>query len=389
MSVTDKTIPAGTTIPTDTAIAIDEVAQQPATEDGGAPPIVDALFAAALGTGELAVIHLGRELGIYAAMRDAGFATPSEIAGRAGIDDRYTREWLEHQAVAGIVEVDDPSRGPDDRRYALPEVHAAALLDEEDPTYVGAMADIVPIVARTLGLVTDAFRAGGGVPFAAYGLHDMQAGFTRPMFAHSLVDEWLPALGTVHDRLAAGEALRVADFGCGEGWAAIYLAEAFPAVHVDGFDLDDASIAAARRNAAARGVDNRVRFEVRDVTGPDMESGYDLVWACEVVHDLSDPVSALRAMRRATGDRGTVLIIDERADETLQPNGDPLQRLLYVFSILHCLPVGRSGEHSAGTGTVMRPATLRRYATDAGFTDVEVLDIDHPMFRFYRLGDAR
>jgi SAM-dependent methyltransferase len=371
------------------AVAETPTTQAPAHAHTTTPPIVDALIGAALGTGELTVAHLGRELGIYAAMRDTGPRTAAEVASRAGIDARYTRELLEHQAVAGIVEVEDPSLDPDARRYALPAAHAAALLDEEDPTYVGAMADIVPIIARTLDLVTEAFRTGHGVPFAAYGLHDMQAGFTRPMFANSLVAEWLPALGDVHERLVAGEPLRVADFGCGEGWAAIYLAQAYPAVRVDGFDLDDASVAAARRNAAARGVDDRVRFEVRDVTDPSMPGGYDLVWACEVIHDLGDPVGALAAMRRATGEQGSVLIIDERADETLQPNGDPIQRLLYAFSILHCLPVGRSSEHSVATGTVMRPATLARYAAEAGFTRVDHLGIDHPMFRFYRLGSGR
>jgi SAM-dependent methyltransferase len=249
---------------------------------------------------------------------------------------------------------------------------------------MGALADIPGIVARTLGLVTDAFRTGRGVPFAAYALHDMQAGFTRPMFANSLVDEWLPALPDVDARLRAGEALRIADFGCGEGWAAIYVAEAYPAVTVQGYDLDDASIAAARRHAAERGVADRVRFDVRDVTDPAIEERYDLVWACEVVHDLPDPVRALAAMRRLAGPDGSVLIIDERADETFAATGDPIQRLLYSVSILHCLPAGRDAETSVATGTVMRPATFRGYAQAAGFTDVVELPIDHPMFRFYR-----
>jgi SAM-dependent methyltransferase len=210
----------------------------------------------------------------------------------------------------------------------------------------------------------------------------MQAGFTRPMFATSLVTEWLPALPDVHARLTAGEPLRIADFGCGEGWAGIYLAEAYPAVTVDGFDLDDASIAAARKHAADRGVTDRVHFEVRDITDPDLPSGYDLALACEVIHDLPDPIGALASMRRVTS--GAVLIIDEKAADVFEPTGDPIERLLYAFSILHCLPAGRDAETSAATGTVMRPDVFRGYATQAGFADVETLAIDHPMFRFYR-----
>jgi ubiquinone/menaquinone biosynthesis C-methylase UbiE len=303
---------------------------------------------------------------------------------RIGVDERYAREWLEHQAVAGVVTVDDPGRPADERRYALPEAHAIALLDEEHPAYVGALADIPPIIARTLDQVAGAFRTGAGVPFAAYALHDMQAGFTRPMFANSLTTEWLPALSDVHARLEAGEPLRIADFGCGEGWAGIYIAEAYPHVSVDGLDLDDVSIAAARKHAAERGVADRVHFEVRDVTAASFTGGYDLAIACEVIHDLADPVGALAAMRRVTGDRGAVLIIDERAAETFEPSGDPIERLLYGFSILHCLPAGRDAEASAATGTVMRPNVFAAYARDAGFASVEELRIEHPMFRFYR-----
>jgi SAM-dependent methyltransferase len=343
----------------------------------------DSMFGLALGAAELTVASIGRTLGLYGALRGEAGLTPGELASRAGIDERYAQEWLEHQAVAQVLTVDEPARPAGERRYALPEAHAIALLDEEHPAYVGALADIPPVLARTLEHVTGAFRTGAGVPFAAYGVHDMQAGFTRPMFATALVAEWLPALADVHARLEAGEALGVADFGCGEGWAGIYLAEAYPNVTVDGFDLDDASIAAARKHAADRGVADRVRFEVRDITDPGLPLGYDLAFACEVIHDLPDPVGALASMRRVAGG-GAVLVIDEKAADAFLPTGDPIERLLYAFSILHCLPAGRDAETSAATGTVMRPDVFRRYAVQAGFSDVLTLPIDHPMFRFYQ-----
>ncbi|MGQ0432357.1 MAG: class I SAM-dependent methyltransferase [Microthrixaceae bacterium] len=281
--------------------------------------------------------------------------------------------------------MEDASADPADRRYSLPEAHAVVLLDMEHPAYSGALADVVGPIVRSLDLVADAFRSGQGVPFAAYGLHDMQAAFTRPMFANSLVAEWVPALTDIQARLDAGESLRVADFGSGEGWAGIYLAEAYPNVRVDGFDLDDASVAQARKNAAERGVGDRAHFEVRDVTDPAFAGTYDLVMATEVIHDLADPVDALAAMRRITADAGAVLIIDENAAESFEAPADPVQRLLYAFSVLHCLPAGRTHEHSAATGTVMRPATFEGYVRAAGFDRVEQLPIENPVFRFYRL----
>jgi 2-polyprenyl-3-methyl-5-hydroxy-6-metoxy-1,4-benzoquinol methylase len=345
----------------------------------------DQVVGAALGAVELTVAHFGRRLGLYGALREAaGGLTAPELAQAAGIDARYAREWLEHQAVAGVLTVDDEHAAPDDRRFALPDAHAIAMLDEEHPAYVGALIELPSVIARTLDDLTDAFRTGAGIPFAAYAVHDLQAGMTRPMFANSLVDEWLPALPDIHGRLEAGETLRILDVGCGEGWAAIYIAEAYPAVTVHGVDLDDVSIAAARRHAAARGVADRVTFDVADVAGASTGERYDLALACEVVHDLADPVSVLDAMRRVTDD-GAVFIIDENADEHFTASGDPIQRLLYSFSILHCLPAGRHGDESVATGTVMRPDTFRSYATSAGFARVEQLPLEHPMFRFYRL----
>ena len=345
----------------------------------------EGLFGAGLQYIELTLTHLGRRLGLYEALRGSA-RTAGELASAAGIDSRYAREWLEQQTFAGTLTVDDPTAASDERRFSLPEEHAIVLLDEEHPAYTGALADVVSPVVLTFEPLLDAFRSGKGVAFADYHLHDMQAGFTRPMFANDLVSSWIPGLPDIQARLEAGEALRVADIGCGEGWAGIYLAEAHPHITVDGFDLDDASIAQARKHASERGVADRVRFEVQDVTDTSFGRQYDLVLAIEMVHDLADPVDALAAMDRISRPDGAVLVIDENAAEAFAPDGDEIQRLLYAFSVLHCLPAGRSHEHSAATGTVMRPDTFEGYATAAGFKTVTVLPVEHPFFRFYSLG---
>ena len=62
-----------------------------------------------------------------------------------------------------------------------------------------------------------------------------------------------------------------------------------------------------------------------------------------------------------------------------------VEGLMYGFSVLHCLPAGMVEQPSAATGTVMRPDTLRKYALEAGFRDVEILPIENFFFRFYRL----
>ena len=90
-------------------------------------------------------------------------------------------------------------------------------------------------------------------------------------------------------------------------------------------------------------------------------------------------------MRQLAGERGAVLVVDERVGDTFTAAGNEVEWMMYGWSILHCLPVGMADTPSAETGTVLRPDTLRRYAGEAGFRRTEILPIDNLFFRFYRL----
>jgi 2-polyprenyl-3-methyl-5-hydroxy-6-metoxy-1,4-benzoquinol methylase len=343
------------------------------------------LIESCVAAGELVTVDLGRSLGLYAALT-ARPQTAPELAASTGVHPRYAREWLEQQAVAGILEVTEDGEG-DTRRFALPVEHAVPLLEEESLAYVGAISGIPESISKTVGALRDAFRVGGGVPYAAYEIHDLQAAFNRPAFTNQLVSAWLPAVPGLVERLEADGAEAV-EVGCGEGWAAIALAKAFPNLRVFALDNDEASIVAARRHAGAAGVQERVRFEVCDVSDPIDPAHvgrYDLACAFEMLHDVADPIGVLRNARASLKPGGAVLIMDERTEEEFTAPGELLERFFYMASVLHCLPVGMATQPSAGTGTVMRPATLRRYAVDAGFADVTVLPIEHEMFRFYSL----
>jgi len=146
---------------------------------------------------------------------------------------------------------------------------------------------------------------------------------------------------------------------------------------VDGFDLDAPSIEKANQNARAYGIADRVKFAVRDAADPGLNGKYDLVVAFECIHDLSNPVAALKAMRNLAGSKGMVMVVDERVGESFSASKNDVDWMMYGWSILHCLPVGMADEPTAGTGTVMRPDTLRRYAHEAGFRRVDILPIDN------------
>jgi 2-polyprenyl-3-methyl-5-hydroxy-6-metoxy-1,4-benzoquinol methylase len=350
--------------------------------------LVERIFAATIESFDLFHMYLGERLRLYRALTDAGGATAPELAAGAGIAERYAREWLEQQAVAGILEVTaDPDGDGAARRYRLPAGHAEVLLDGDSLSYMAPLTLGVASLARMLPELVEAFRSGTGLAFDAYGpdLRDSISRLNRPMFLRQLTSEWLPALPELHARLQADPPAHVADVGCGTGWSSIAIALAYPKAVVHGLDLDETSVAEAHRNAAQAGVAERVSFELRDAADPRLAGRFDLVCAFETIHDMADPVAALRAMRALRAVGGVVLVGDEKVADTFTAPGDELERFMYGWSALHCLPSSMVQQPSAATGTVMRTATLRRYARQAGYADAEILPIDHDFWRFYSM----
>jgi 2-polyprenyl-3-methyl-5-hydroxy-6-metoxy-1,4-benzoquinol methylase len=342
----------------------------------------------AAGAFNIFAIYLGDRLGLYRALAEAGPSTAGELAARTGTNARYIREWLEQQTLAGIVQVADETQAPEARRYSLPPGHVEPLIDCQSLNYLVPLAQLLVGAARPMPEILNAYRNGGGVPFAAYGadLREGQSAINYAAFTKQLAAEWLPAMPDVHARLAQVQPpARVADFGCGYGWSSIALAQAYPAIQVDGFDLDEASIERARANAQTNHVADRVHFHVRDAGDPALAGRYDLVTAFETIHDMSNPAGALATMHRLASQHGTVLVVDERVGDTFTAQGNDVEWMMYGWSILHCLPVGMADQPSAATGTVMRADTLRRYAVQAGYQSVEVLPVENFFFRMYRL----
>jgi 2-polyprenyl-3-methyl-5-hydroxy-6-metoxy-1,4-benzoquinol methylase/predicted transcriptional regulator len=349
--------------------------------------LVERIFHSGIAVLEMLSIYVGDKLGLYRALAQSGPSSTSELARAAGIDERYAREWLEQQAVAGLLEVETESADGAKRTYRVAPGHAEVLLDGDSLNYLLPITWAIPGLAATLPALLTAYRRGGGVPYSDYGpeFRNSIALLNRPMFLNQLGSEWLPAMSDVDRRLRADPPARVADVGCGTGWSSIAIAKAYPKVLVDGFDLDEPSIASARVNAAKAGIGDRLTFEARDAAAGGHARTYDLVTAFETIHDMSDPVPVLRAMRALVAPGGAVFVADERVAETFTAPGDELERFMYGWSVLHCLPVGRVDPPALGTGTIMRPEILRRYASQAGFSGVEILPIEHDFWRFYRL----
>jgi SAM-dependent methyltransferase len=349
--------------------------------------LTERLFASFLGGMDMLAMYVGDRLGLYGALAIGGPKTPAELATAAGVHERYAREWLEQQAMSGIVAVDDEQVTDAERRYSLPAEYQDVLVNERSLDFMAPLAQAIVACARPVDALIDAFRDGGGVPYADYGadLHEAQARFTRPMFEQLLASDWLGAVPDIRERLESDPPARVADVACGLGRSSIAIAAGYPKVRVDGIDLDEASIARARELLPGSGVEDRVSFAVRDAADPQLAGGYDLVTIFEALHDMGRPVDVLRAMRGLLADGGAVIVCDERTADRFSLDAGDVERMYYGFSVMHCLPVGMVGEDPAGTGTVMRTDTVARYARDAGFERSEVLPIENDFYRLYRL----
>jgi 2-polyprenyl-3-methyl-5-hydroxy-6-metoxy-1,4-benzoquinol methylase len=356
------------------------VARQP----GDPAALTSRLFRDMAGALELLTVYLGERLGLYQALHAEGPATSAELAARTGTSERYIREWLEHHATGGLLEVDDPAAEPLARRYSLPPGHVPVLADIGDARYQGFNGVELVRAARGMPDVVEAVRSGGAPPPLAWA-PEGRPEFNRAVFLSLLGKQWLPAIPDVDLRLRSEPPARVADLACGTGWSSIAMAQAYPLISVDGFDLDADAIQAAQRNAGEAGLTDRVTFAVADASGSAVSGQYDLVTILEGLHDISRPVDALRVAREMIREPGCVIVADELVEDEFTAPASLEEQYHYAWSVVACLPAVMGDPDTAATGAVMRPATLRRYALEAGFRDLEVLPVKADMLRFYRL----
>jgi 2-polyprenyl-3-methyl-5-hydroxy-6-metoxy-1,4-benzoquinol methylase len=266
----------------------------------------------------------------------------------------------------------------------LPADHVDVLVDRDSLSFSAHKAIEIVRGARRLPELVEAFRNGGGIPPLSWE-PEGRPDFNRPRFVNLLGKVWLPSIPEVHQRLSTDPPARVADIACGTGWSSIAMAQAYPKITVDGFDLDADAVEQATRDASASGVAGRVAFRAADAAQPGLSGRYDLATIFEALHDMARPVEALRSARSLLDEGGWVLVADELVGEEFVVPASDRERYAYGWSVVSCLPDAMGDPQTSATGAVMRPSTLRTYALEAGFREVEVLPIETDFWRFYRL----
>lgn len=321
------------------------------------------------------MVDIGHKTGLFDAAAK-GSGTSAQIAERAGLDERYVREWLGAMTTGGIVDYDARAR-----TFTLPVEHAVCLTGTSSRNLAGN-SQVLAMLATRLPKVATCFREGGGVPYAEF-----RPDFTaymdaswRLLYDGLLIKSLLPAVKGLPDRLAAG--IRVADLGCGTGHAVNVMAREYPWSIFVGYDIAEDAIAKARAEADALGLTNAT-FHVADAAHVSADRKVDLVTSFDAIHDQRDPAAVLRAAAAALAPDGVYFMLEPRASSRLEENvGNPFGAYLYGMSVLHCMTVSLA-EGGAGLGTAWGEEVARQYLAAAGFTSIDVVDVPGPQHSIY------
>lgn len=334
--------------------------------------IVGALDSASL----TILLSIGHQTGLLDTMAGLPSATSTQIADAAGLDERYVREWLGGTVAARVVDYDAATQS-----YTLPRAHAAVLTRGAGPDNLARVAQFIPLFGEVEQKIVECFRHGGGLPYSAYPrFHTLMAEQSGEVFDAALVDVILPMADGLPARLAAG--VDVADIGCGSGHAINVMAQAFPSSEFTGIDFSDEGLGTGRAEAQRLGLSN-ARFVAADVATLDLTDAYDVITVFDAIHDQAQPARVLANIQRALRPGGVFLMVDIKASSRLEDNiGAPLAAYLYTISTMHCMSVSL-GLDGAGLGTCWGRQLATSMLADAGFTEVDVREIDTDPLNFY------
>jgi SAM-dependent methyltransferase len=326
------------------------------------------------------MMSIGHRTGLFDTMAEMEAADAAEIAGAAGLQERYVREWLGAMVTGGIVEHDG-------QRFRLPPEHAASLTRAAGPGNLASYAQFVAMLGKVEDGVTDCFRHGGGVAYSQYPeFQRLMAEDSGMIFDATLLEVVLPLVPGLPERLASG--IDVADVACGSGHAINLMAAAFPASRFVGFDFSAEGVAAGTAEAARGGLANATFLE-RDAALLGGPPAFDLVTTFDAVHDQADPARVLSGIHDMLRTGGTYLCVDVRASSVLADNVEhPLGPFGYTVSCMHCMTVSLA-QGGAGLGAMWGEQKALEMLAAAGFDDVQVETVEGDVFNNYYIATRR
>ncbi len=312
------------------------------------------------------MVHLGDRLGLYRALADAaaptvGSVSSAELADRAGLDERWVREWAYNQAAAGLIDIDD------EERFSLSAEALAVLVDESSPAFgmgqftrfpgpdghPGRDAGRVPRRASATTTTATARTARpGSSARSSRGTATTCCRWACPRWTASSAG-WKAAGPWPTSAAAAGIAVCL-------------MAEAFPSSQVHGYEISRLALDRAERRRAELGLANAHFHDARAEPLPS-DGSVDLVTTFDCIHDMTRPQEMMDAIRASLRDDGIWLLVDIKARDSYAENvaKNPMTALMYGISVLSCLSSALSEPGGAGLGTLGLPESQARAMAEA------------------------
>lgn len=322
------------------------------------------------------MVSVGHRTGLFDTMAIEAALTSDELAAKAGLNERYVREWLNALTVGGIV-IYDPAQ----RRYHLPAEHAASLTRSAGPANLATLAQFTSLMGHVEDGIVEAFRNGGGVPYSAFPkFQELMAEESARVNDAVLIDGTLQLVDGITEQLRSG--IDVADVGCGQGHAVNLMAKEFPNSRFTGWDFSEEGIAAARAEASELGLNNTT-FEVQDASMISASNAFDFITVFDAIHDQAKPDVVLQNISNALRDDGVFLCVDIAGSSHVENNLEhPMAPLLYSISTFHCMTVSLALD-GEGLGTMWGQELANEMLNAAGFASVETKTIPEDILNVY------
>jgi ubiquinone/menaquinone biosynthesis C-methylase UbiE len=328
----------------------------------------------ALNNGALCLmVSIGHRTGLFDTMSQSPPARSEEIAARAGLNERYVREWLGAMVTGGVVDFD-----PASNTYSLPPEHAAFLTRAAAADNMAVFGQYIAVLGIVEDDIVECFKKGGGVPYEKFPrFHEVMAEDSAQSVLSSLESHILPLVPGLTGRLTAG--IRVLDAGCGRGRILMRLAQLYPRSRFVGMDLSRDATAYARDEAARTRLTN-VEFIAADLSAFDTTAepeAFDLVTTFDAIHDQAKPLNVLKGIHRTLKSDGVYLMQDISGTSHVHKDVEhPIGTFLYTISCMHCMTVSLA-QGGEGLGAMWGEARTREYLQKAGFRSVMTHRLAH------------
>jgi 2-polyprenyl-3-methyl-5-hydroxy-6-metoxy-1,4-benzoquinol methylase len=322
------------------------------------------------------MISIGHRTGLFDTMAEMPPSTSEQIAAKAGLNERYVKEWLGAMVTGRIIDYN-----PEDKTYSFPREHAALLTRAATPNNLAVTTQWFSVLGDVEDEIVECFKKGGGVPYSSYKrFHEVMAEESDQTVVAALIDHILPLVPGLPEWLQRG--IEVLEVGCGSGRALNRMASVFLNSKFIGYDLSEEAINTGRSEAKKRGLTN-VRFEVKDVSNIGASERFALIAAFDAIHDQAKPDKVLREISNALRPDGTFLMQDIAGSSYVHKNLDHLVApLIYTISCMHCMTVSLA-QGGAGLGAAWGEELALKMLREAGFNKVEVKQLQHDFINSY------